>query len=715
MNFTLRDIIGACVALVLFVPVLLTPGYVLAWFTGVLDFRRITSPWKLLVSIPLSVAVCPIVTYWVGFNGSWTPVLAFYLVCFLLFLSLLAGLWNHEALLPWLRGFRSVPRSGWIIPAAWLVIVIASLTDLNFQHRLYLSISDVDHLTRAAITGAIVRDGVRPPNPFYQLGSFAPLRYHYFWFILCGLVKLLSGSFVSSQQAIIASVVWCGWALFALVPLFLRFFQEMTGTALRRCSLVAICLFAVTGLDLLPNALHTAVSHHIYPDMEWWNEQVASWFGTLLWVPHHIAGLVTCLTGFLVLWNAALTGNPRRYLAAGVIAGAAFAGGTGTSIYVTLVFVFILIVWAGITILRRWWNHTIPLVIAGLVSLLLVRPYLHSLLAATGTGPRAGGSFVNFDVRQFVPIDMLANKLRLAPLPHSLLRLATLPLNYFLELGFFGVVAALYLWGLPKLRKQSTTGKLPPHVVAALTIAAVSVTVCTFLRSGVIAANDLGWRGFLPAQFIMLLWAADLMVQRGSRSVADGKGFHTWWLRSPAWAMLILVGFGGTVYEVILLRTYLVATDFGVIEGVPIYAPDRQFGARAWELRSAYEYLDRSLPPRAKVQSSPGSKLFDFYNGLYSNRQTVAGDGSCGAVFGGDPTPCPAALADVDAIFDGLPGNASETWQNVQDVSRRFSIDALIVTDFDPAWHDENSWIRHATPAFSADHVRVYLVNSQRP
>jgi hypothetical protein len=50
----------------------------------------------------------------------------------------------------------------------------------------------------------------------------------------------------------------------------------------------------------------------------------------------------------------------------------------------------------------------------------------------------------------------------------------------------------------------------------------------------------------------------------------------------------------------------------------------------------------------------------------------------------------------------------------VQDVSRSFSIDALIVSDLDPVWQDENSWLRQATPAFSADHVRVYLVNTAR-
>jgi len=51
----------------------------------------------------------------------------------------------------------------------------------------------------------------------------------------------------------------------------------------------------------------------------------------------------------------------------------------------------------------------------------------------------------------------------------------------------------------------------------------VSVLVSTFVRSGVIATNDLGWRGFLPAQFVMLLWGAEFLMRRGERAMADGK------------------------------------------------------------------------------------------------------------------------------------------------------------------------------------------------
>ena len=104
---------------------------------------------------------------------------------------------------------------------------------------------------------------------------------------------------------------------------------------------------------------------------------------------------------------------------------------------------------------------------------------------------------------------------KFTPLQVAMMRLAALPLNYFLELGFFGVASIVFLIGLRKSRP------LRPGVIAGITLAAVSVLVCTFLRSGTLEGNDLGWRGFLPAQFVMLLWAAALMVQRGERAEAS--------------------------------------------------------------------------------------------------------------------------------------------------------------------------------------------------
>ena len=528
-NYTIRDLAASVLGCLLFLPLLLTPGYVAAWLTNIFGFRALTSPWRLLVSLPASVALSPIATYWAGGGyfgrpGSWTPVFAIYGICFLLWLLLLAGLWGHESCLRWLRGFASVPRAGWIVAVAWFCIAIASLVNLQIDNRLYLSVTDWDHVTRAAFTDAITRTGAHPSNPFYFLGgTSAPLRYHYFWFLLCSLVTQLgntrSGELVPSQEAIIASIVWCGWSLIALVPLYLRFFEGWRGARLRRGSLIGIALFAVTGLDIVPTVLYMAAGFPVLPDMEWWNNQVTSWLGSLLWVPHHVAALVSCLMGFLVSWDAALAAPIQRRIAGGILAGAAFATATGTSIYVTLVFAAFLILWALVTLLRGWRNHTAVLLIAGAVSVGLAAPFLLSLLTGPGTGAVAvnggGSSFLALWIRTFFPVDAITSALQLSSRAAALLDLATLPLNYFLELGFFGVVAVSFI---RCLRRQPP---LQPPTVAALLMFGVSVLVSTFVRSGVIATNDLGWRGFLPAQFVMLLWGAEFLMRRGERAMAD--------------------------------------------------------------------------------------------------------------------------------------------------------------------------------------------------
>jgi len=698
-NYTFRDLVGSALSCLLFIPILLAPGYVVAWFTEVFGFRGLTPPWKVLVSLPLSVAICPILTYWAGLGGSWIPVFALYGFCFAIWLSLLAGLWGHDRFPRWLGGFRAVPRAGWVIPGVWFAVGILSLVNLQLGNRLYLSFSDYDHELRAAITDAISRNGVRPFNPFYLIGAPAALRYHYFWFLLCSIVSQAGGALVSSQQAIIAGAVWCGWSLIALVPLYLRFFGERTGTMLRRTSLVAIGLFTITGLDIVPTALY-ALIRPPFPEMEWWNEQVTSWFGSLLWVPHHVAALVAGVTGFLLAWDAGQSASPRRRITGGMLAGVAFATAAGTSIYVTLVFAVFLTLWTFVTLFRRWWRPAAVLIMAGVVAAVLVEPYFRSL-----AGPGSGGAFVLVSVRRFTPLEIFTQAMALNSVSRSVLRILALPLNYFLELGFFGVAAIVFLRGL---RRQPA---VPPNVLAAVMLAAVSVGICTFLKSGVIGNNDLGWRGFLPAQFIMLLWGADLMVSRGGIAIAGGRGLHNWWLRSPLWAPLIVLGAAGTLYELALSRTYFLWSDAGSVPPTT-FAPDRQFGARALELRRAYETLDRILPRTANLQSSPEWHSFNFYSGLYSNRQTVVADPVCGTDFGGDPALCPYAFASIGAIFDAAP---NATWDGVVDVCRRFSIDALILTDLDAAWRDEAGWVREAAPLLSGRHVRVYLVDSPAP
>ena len=59
----------------------------------------------------------------------------------------------------------------------------------------------------------ISRLGVLAKNPLYFPGHLESLRYHYFWFLPCALVERAGYSAISARQALIASDVWCGWAL----------------------------------------------------------------------------------------------------------------------------------------------------------------------------------------------------------------------------------------------------------------------------------------------------------------------------------------------------------------------------------------------------------------------------------------------------------------------------------------------------------------------
>ena len=158
----LADVSGSALGCLLFIPILLSAGYVAAWLTGVFGFRTLTAPWRLLISLPLSVAIGPIVIFLTGGNG-WTPVYGFYAACFLIWLALLCGVGGHETLPRWLAGLWRVPRAWRIIPAVWLVVAIASLVNVEFHNRLYLSFSDFDHTTRAAFTvpAAVISIGMK--------------------------------------------------------------------------------------------------------------------------------------------------------------------------------------------------------------------------------------------------------------------------------------------------------------------------------------------------------------------------------------------------------------------------------------------------------------------------------------------------------------------------------------------------------------------------
>jgi hypothetical protein len=698
-NFMAADLLGTVKAFGVFGLFACVPGYVAGWALNLLEFRRRSLLTQVALSTPLSIAFGPILAYlagrlvsttamWILFGalwGGWVAILA----------SRLWAGWGWggsgragpgracPAPTRW-AGAASKYRVAGALMAGWMGLSLASLIDLQFGGRLYFSIVAYDHSARTAITAAIARSGMPPHNPYFFAGGYFPLRYHYFWMILCSLVQRIGGDAISARQAINAGTIWSGIGLMSLAPLYLRFFDPQGSARLPRRAAIGVALFAVTGLDILPNLL-LAGGGNVLPEMEWWNNQVASWAGSMLWVPHHVAALVACLTGFLLVWRAPGARRRRDAAIAAAAAALAFATAAGTSIYVAFTFAVFLMAWTAIALAKRWRWEAALLALSGCLAVALTVPYLRDL-----RGPAAGGGFAHPAIRAFWIPDAALASLHVDAWKIKLADLALLPLNYFLELGFFFVVAILQ-WKDLRGRK----GHYSRCDLAGLCMAGASVMVCTFLESGVIRNNDLGWRGFLPAQFVLLLWSV---------GVLDRWRLHSPGLRMTL-AVLLLLGAGSTIYEVCLVRVFPPLSDF---TGLPRYgwlSMDRQLGKRTYAERQVYEYLRTSTPKNAIVQHNPNADPEDIPAGLYADRQTAAETASCGAGFGGIVGLCAGVYGPLNDLFD-KPGAVPP--EDVDRLCRSLSIDILVAKDTDKVWADRRSWVWNRTPLAANGMVRAY-------
>jgi len=517
------------------------------------------------------------------------------------------------------------------------------------------------------------------------------LRYHYLWLLFCSLpMKVFH---LAPRYVVYSGVVWCGLGLMCVIALGLKFLMRVQ-TAIERKTLLGVGLLCVTGLDILPTLYLGIRGRSWLSDMEWWNEtQITSWAASLLWVPHHVAALIACFVAFLLLRHQA-DANRRWATGPVIVAGMAFASAAGMSVYVTFTFVVAVALWLLALVARKDWLEAAMFVSAGVVALLWALSYLSSL-----RGPASGAAFVEFALRPF-PLGLyFAQRIGIHLRTQFAVTVANailLPINYGLELGFFLAFGVLRLRQLVRGRVEASANEL-----AAWTLVMTSFLIGTFLRSSTIGSNDLGWRCFLPAQLILLLWGAmlvdDWWFHRSS--VAPQPAPHPW--DRGVLATLLILGILGTAYEVFMLRMFPVLYDRGALTGPSWVDPDRQFGKRTYALRSAYEVLDAQLPPPAVVQSNP-SKEDPILHMLYSGHDSAAGNGECGTTFGGDPGLCALRLQKIAGLFE-LPDGS-----NLDATCREYGIDAVVVEDSDDVWQEPSSWIWSRHPVVANDYVRAF-------
>ena len=367
-NFTVADVLGSIEASLLLSLFLFVPGYVIGWVTNVFLFRQRRAVTQWALSTPLAVAVVPILVYLLGRYPS--VLWAFFVVVWVVFAGLIARKWK--------KGVSKenpplVSRKVWIaicFALVWAVVAIGSLVDVQFKHRLYFSVTAYDYSLRTAITAEAART-IPPANPFFASTPPVPLKYHYFWMLICSLPARLAH--VPPQDAMFGGTVWAGIVLMSLIAISFKFFIRPREN-LERKILIGCGLLLVTGLDILPTIYFYFHFHWVTADMEWWNEQITSWVDALLWTPHHVMCLVACVVGLLLL-REPVTRKGQRIVAI-LLAGFAFASAAGLSVLVTFTFAVFVVLLIPVAVLRRWYDDVIGFGAAGAIAKFLALPFL---------------------------------------------------------------------------------------------------------------------------------------------------------------------------------------------------------------------------------------------------------------------------------------------------------------------------------------------------
>ncbi len=569
---------------------------------------------------------------------------------------------------------------------AWCGLVLFEWVDFDTGQALFQPFTVIDAVKHAAVSEAILQSGAPPHDPFFLRP--APVGYYYFFYTLAALVQRLSLGLVDARAAVGGLVVWTGIGIFGLVRLTLA--RAGFERAAERTGLV-VAVLAAGGLDIVAVLRLGLVQHRWLADPVAWNEQIAGWTESLLWVPHHLAGLIASGVGLLAL-AAAADPAPAERVGARVarntgLAGACFASAFGLSLWVALGLAATLAMWTVALAGERRWRAAGLLLAAGVLAALLALPQIHDVLANRAPGTTAP---VVLAVRDFSPLDGILPAGGWA----QLARFLALPLNYFAAFGLLASGSIAY-W---RSREASPAPGRDVRRILAL-MAAAGLLLGAVLRS-TLFNNDLGWRVTLLPLLAGTVWTLAALDRCLASAGADTarSSFGQPWRRVPGFLLtLAVLGWATTLYGLVGLRLY------------PVYPiePDQRFMAAhpATEraLRVAYGWADRHLPPRAVLQHDP-TRPRAFAFALYGQRRTAVAD-AYGSLFGADEGAVRARVAVLAPIF-----HVSVPLAGVRAAAETAGVDAIIVTDADPVWSMPGSFVWRARPVYASDRVRILLV-----
>ena len=696
----------------------LAPGFLLANALNLNGFRRRSRSekllWSLCLSLPVTTQICVL-----GGRFLAPPTLLTLLVTLAVAASLL--LFRGKSPI-------SIDKTTRIVLALTALLglyLVFAVSDLQIGHHLYVSTVLYDWSVRVPMVEAAMRSGVPPVNGLSALnGHPAPLRYFYFWYVVCAdLAHLLH---LPARAALAASCVWAAWALLAAFFLALKYLLGIERN-LRRSCLLAFPVLAIMGLDLLPTlALLFSRKLHPYAEIEWWHQdRTPSFLSSAIYAPHHLAAFACLLTGLLLL--AQTLANPTQpannhptkpLIAASILAGICFASAAGSSILPTIIVTIACTVW-GLDLIRQKQTRTLAaLAGSAVVALALARGFLHELQDTSGA---VSTSFITLRWRNDDFIRGYQAKYHLLGHPilvtEAIAQAGVLAINLF-DLGFF-------LFVLLHRFRQDRSRKLTPPERAMWAFALGTAIPYFFLSSASIASpNDLGVDSGFLLRLLLQLWAVPLLYQvwqdRRLTTPPPPRG----WAFSLAVAALV-IGLAGEVFQVVWERTYFPLVASRTFARQLDILTTNHLSERLFNIREAYRAADRTFgapSPAASIQYNPISPLQPALT-FYSTHQIAAFDPGCGTGYGGDYAACLAVMPRLLALYgntgagilraragnDRQDGAATsgDTADDGRAMCRQLHLSFLIAESLDPVWARPQSWVWTMIPVAANDTVRI--------
>ena len=676
MNYTFQDIFGAALAFCLFPTVIIFPGYVTGWALDLFDFSRRRPIVRIGIGLVLSFAISPIVLHLtsslLSFNAALFTLMGFSAAFFVLILKEKFIMVREEK--------YYITSFVWI-GFGWTAFVILSLINIQWGDNLFFSVTSFDQTTRVSIVEAMTRTGVPPVNPSYYPGYPVQLTFlYYFWYILGSMIDTIGGQYVDARAALNASSAWAGLGLMASVALYLRQRNANRGGADWRSARIGVALLAVSGLDVFPATLLMLRTGLVIGSIDVWNTWIPSWIASVLWVPHHVASLIAGLTAMMLAHSAREKSTVKQFIIM-TVAGFGLASALGLSMYVTFVFVIFWGFWLiAILIQKTDRGLILPMVFSGVVAILLASPFIIGLFQSGAGG--AGQFPITFEVRSFLQLESFVKDWPL--IARSLVMLVVLPINYLFELGFF-FMAGLYWF---KIKNKETLYSNFFYLAEMLLLAA-AFFIGSCLRSTLITSNDLGWRAWLPGQFILLIWGVDVLTSLvfTHQPVASLAGEA----RKNRNLLLIFFSIGmlTSVTDAVLLRA-----AWPVMTGADV---TRKY----YSARLAYDYLRDYIPANVVTQNNP-LNFIDRPSGLYGTHQMVISDRTSYGV-------------PID-IFNDLSGEVGKLfaaknmtdWKAVDQICQEYLIDVLIIEDSDLIWDSVPLLTMQRPPLYKNTHYAIF-------